>query len=136
MPDLALLLRRLGLAALYLESMLNKAGGLSGRSEALAVKGFPAPMVFAVIAATGFAGALGFVVGFQTRIAVLDLVVFTLPATVFFHALWPLEGAEIGGEYLHFMKKLGLAGGCRPGSGSVFARRVVQSPRGGRVRCR
>jgi putative oxidoreductase len=53
MPDLALLLRRLRLAALYLESALGKAGGLSGRSKALAVKGFPAPMVFAVIAGCG-----------------------------------------------------------------------------------
>ena len=47
----------------------------------------------------------------------LDLVVFTLPATVFFHAFWTLDGAEIGGEYLHSMKNLGLAGDSRPGPG-------------------
>lgn len=134
MPDLALLLRRLGLAARYVESALGKAGGLSGRSEALAVKGFPVPIAFAVIAATGFAGALGVVAGFQTRMAALDLVVFTLPATVFLHALWTLEGRDKR-RVSPFHEELGLAGGCRPGSGSVLARRLAQSPRGGRARC-
>lgn len=120
---------------LYRESALGKTGGLSGVSEALAVTGFTAAMAFAIIAATGFAGALGAVAGFTTPIGALNLVFFTLPASVFVHVLWTLEGAEIGGEYLQFMKKLGVRGGSHPGSGSVLARRVAQSPRGGRLKC-
>jgi uncharacterized membrane protein YphA (DoxX/SURF4 family) len=99
MPDPAPLLRRLGLAALNLES------------------------------------AVGVIASFQTRTATLGLVAFTLLATVFLHPFWILEGAEGEGEYRQFMKNLGLAGGFLVRVGPFLARRVAQSPRGGRVRC-
>lgn len=112
MSDTTLLFARFGLAALYLQSAINKLGGLGGIADALAAQGFPFAMAFATFAAVGeLAGALGVIAGFKTRVAALGLVAYTVIVSLVFHGFWTLEGAARGGEYLQFMKNLGLASG-------------------------
>ncbi|WP_292443547.1 DoxX family protein [Mesorhizobium sp.] len=112
MRDIALLVGRVPLAALYLESSVGKFGVLGGVADGLAAKGYPAALLLAVLAAGGeFAGAVGVALGLCTRVAALGLVVFTVLATLSFHNFWAFDDAARDGQYLHFMKNLGLVGG-------------------------
>jgi putative oxidoreductase len=112
MSNIALLLGRVALVTLYLESAVGKFGGLVGIADALAAKGYPATLLLAGLAAAGeLAGALGVAFGLFTRVAALGLVVFTVFATVTFHDFWALEDPARAEQYMHFMKNLGLVGG-------------------------
>jgi putative oxidoreductase len=112
MTDVTLLIGRLALVALYLESAVGKFGALDGIAGALAVMGYPAALLFAAVAAAGeLAGALGVAAGLFTRVAALGLFAFTVLATVSFHNFWAFEDAARADQYMHFMKNLGLAGG-------------------------
>ena len=112
MTDVALLIGRLALVALYLESAVGKFGALEGIAGALAAKGYPAALLFAGVAAAGeLAGALGVAAGLFTPFAALGLFVFTVFATVSFHNFLTFEDAARADQYMHFMKNLGLAGG-------------------------
>jgi putative oxidoreductase len=112
MTDVTLLIGRLALVALYLESAVGKFGALDGIAGALAVMGYPAALLFAAVAAAGeLAGALGVAAGLFTRYAALGLVVFTVVATASFHIFWAFEDAARADQYMHFMKNFGLAGG-------------------------
>ena len=112
LADMTLLLGRLALVALFVISATGKLGNLQGTSATLASKGLPAPMVLATIAAVGeLAGALGVAVGLFTRVAALGLIAFSILATITFHNYWMLEGAARQGQYIHFLKNVGIIGG-------------------------
>jgi len=51
------------------------------------------------------------VVGWKTRWAALALAVFTLAATVFFHAFWAVPPEQQMTQQLMFMKNIGIVGG-------------------------
>jgi putative oxidoreductase len=112
LADVTLLIGRLALIALFVISATGKFTNLSGTAATLASKGLPAPMVLATVAAVGeLAGALGVAVGLFTRVAALGLVVFTILASITIHNYWILEGAARQGQFIHFMKNVGIIGG-------------------------
>jgi len=70
------------------------------------------PTVAAVVAlVVEILGAIALVVGFQTRIAAAVLAVFTLVASVFFHAFWAAAPEQAFIQQLMFFKNIGLIGG-------------------------
>lgn len=130
--DAALLAGRLLLVALYLVSAAGKWADLGGVVNALASQGLPLPSLLGPLAAAAeLGGALLVVLGFRTRIAAAGLVAYSLLATLVFHDFWTLADPALrDGQFLHFMKNLGLIGGflllvgAGPGRFSLDARRT------------
>lgn len=106
------LLARLLLAALFLPAGISKIGGFAGTAGYIGSVGLPMPELGAAIAiAVEVLGGIALVVGFGTRWAALALAVFTLVASIFFHAYWALPAEQQMMQQLMFMKNIGVVGG-------------------------
>ena len=103
---------RLLLAAMFILSGAGKLGDITGTAGYIASAGLPAPAFLAVAAGLlELVAGLALVVGFKARWAALALGVFTLLATVVFHAYWAAPAAQQYVQQLMFMKNLAVAGG-------------------------
>jgi putative oxidoreductase len=106
--DIALLIGRILIAALFLIAAYNKAKGLTGTTAYFTRLGIPAPSIMApvVIAFELLAGAL-FLAGFKTRLVALIVAVFVVVAALVAHTNF-----GDGNQLNHFLKNLAIAGGC------------------------
>ncbi len=103
---------RLLLALLFLPAGLTKIAGFAGTVGYIASKGLPLPAVGAVIAiGVEVLGGLALLVGFGTRVAALVLAVFTVAATVIFHAWWAVPAEAQMVQQLMFFKNIAVVGG-------------------------
>jgi putative oxidoreductase len=121
---------RVLLALMFVMSGINKLGNLGGTAGYIASGGLPAPMLLAVLAGLlEVVAGIALAVGFQARWAALALAIFTLIASVFFHAFWSVPADQAFVQQLMFMKNLAVAGGMfvvaalGAGPASVDARR-------------
>jgi putative oxidoreductase len=106
------LLARLLLAALFLPAGISKIGGFAGTAGYIGSVGLPLPEVGAALAiAVEVLGGIALIIGFGTRWAALALAVFTLVASVFFHAYWAMPAEQQMMQQLMFMKNIGVVGG-------------------------
>jgi putative oxidoreductase len=106
--DIALLIGRVLIAALFLIAAYNKAKGLTGTTAYFTRLGIPAPSIMApvVIAFELLAGAL-FLAGFKTRLVALIVAIFVVVAALVAHTNF-----GDGNQLNHFLKNLAIAGGC------------------------
>ena len=103
---------RLLLALLFLPAGLMKIGGFAGTVGYIASKGLPMPALGAVIAiAVEVIGGLALLAGFGTRVAALVLAVFTVAASVIFHAYWAVPAEAQMVQQLMFFKNIAVVGG-------------------------
>lgn len=103
---------RLLLALLFLPAGLMKIGGFTGTVGYIASKGLPMPALGAVIAiVVEVLGGLALLAGFGTRVAALVLAVFTVAASVIFHAYWAVPAEAQMVQQLMFFKNLAVVGG-------------------------
>jgi putative oxidoreductase len=110
--DWVLLLGRLLVGALFVPAGLFKLIGFSGTVGMLAAKGLPVPEIWAVLAILcEFGGALLVVIGFQTRLMALVMIIFTLFATFLVHTFWTMQGPEAMANQINFFKNLAICGG-------------------------
>ncbi len=110
--DLALLVGRLLLAALFIFSGYAKIGGFEGTAAFIASKGLPLPQLGAALTiALELGGGLLIAVGFKTRWAALALALFLVPLTVIFHAYWSAPAAQASADYIAFWKNMSILGG-------------------------
>ena len=106
------LIGRLLLAALFLPAGLSKLSGFEGTVGYITSVGLPLPAVAAAGAlAVEILGSAALVVGFQTRIVAAVLAVFTLVASIFFHAFWAAAPEQAFVQQLLFFKNVGVVGG-------------------------
>jgi putative oxidoreductase len=106
------LVGRLLLALLFLPAGLTKIGGFAGTVGYIASKGLPVPAAAAVVAIlVEVLGGLALIAGFGTRVAALVLAVFTLVATVVFHAYWAVPAEMQMVQQLMFFKNIAVVGG-------------------------
>lgn len=106
------LMGRLLLAALFLPAGLSKLTGFEGTVGYITSVGLPMPAVAAAAAlVVEILGSIALIVGFQTRIAAAVLAVFTLVASVFFHAFWAAAPEQAFVQQLLFFKNIGVIGG-------------------------
>jgi len=106
------LLARLLLAALFLPAGISKISGFAGTAGYIGSVGLPMPELGAAIAiAVEVLGGIALIIGLGTRWAALALAVFTLVASVFFHAYWALPAEQQMMQQLMFMKNIGVVGG-------------------------
>jgi putative oxidoreductase len=107
-----MLLARLLLAAMFVLGGISKFGNLGGTAGYIASKGLPLPMLLAIgTAALELVAGLALIVGYRTRLAALALALFTLLASVLFHAFWAMPAEQQGMQQLMFMKNMGVAVG-------------------------
>lgn len=103
---------RLLLAAVFLPAGISKISGFAGTVGYIASVGLPLPAVGAALAVfVEIVGGLALIAGFQTRLAALALAVFTLVASVFFHAYWSAPAEQAFVQQLMFFKNIGIIGG-------------------------
>ena len=106
------LIGRILLAALFLPAGLSKLSGFEGAVGYIGSVGLPFASVAAVAAiAVEILGSVALIVGFQTRIAAAVLAVFTIVASVFFHAFWAAAPEQAFVQQLLFVKNMGVVGG-------------------------
>ena len=103
---------RLLFVALFLPAGWGKIGGFEGTVGYIASVGLPFATLGAIIAIViEIVAPLALLVGFKTRIAAVVLAVFTLVATVIFHAYWAMPTEQQFVQQLMFFKNLGVVGG-------------------------
>jgi putative oxidoreductase len=128
--DAFLLIGRIALIVLFVMSGISKFTDIAGTAAYVASKGLPAPTALAVLAGLAeVVGGLLIVVGLQTRLVALALLVYTLIAAYFFHDFWHLpQGAERLDAMIHAMKNLSIAGAFLMLAGSGAGRYSVDGP--------
>ncbi|MCD8517200.1 MAG: DoxX family protein [Burkholderiaceae bacterium] len=110
--NLLVLIGRLALAALFLPAGLSKISGFSGTVGYIESVGLPLATVGAIIAiVVEIAGGAALIAGFFTRTAAIVLAVFTLLASVFFHAYWAVPADQAFMQQLLFYKNIAVVGG-------------------------
>ena len=121
---------RLLMAVLFLPAGIGKLTGFAGTVGYISSVGLPMPQLAAVVALlVEIVGGAALVVGFGTRFAAAVLAVFTLVASVFFHAFWAVPADQQMIAQLLFYKNVAVIGGLLTiaawgaGAWSVDARR-------------
>jgi len=110
--DLALLVARIAMAALFIPGGLRKLMDLGAFAAMLHKQGVPGADVLAPIgAAVEFFGGIAVLVGFQLRIATLLMIIFTIIASFIAHRFWELEGPARQMKQTQFFKNLAIIGG-------------------------
>ena len=110
--DIALLLARITFAALFAVSGLRKLMDLPTFAASLVKRGVPYADVLAPIGAgVEFIAGLAVLIGFQTRLAALALIVFTIIATLIGHRFWEFDGPARQMQQSQFFKNLAIIGG-------------------------
>ncbi len=103
---------RLLLALLFLPAGLMKIAGFAGTVGYIGSVGLPLPQLGAVIAiVVEVGGGLALLAGAGTRVAALALALFTLVATVVFHAYWAVPAEQVMVQQLMFFKNIAVVGG-------------------------
>jgi putative oxidoreductase len=110
--DIPLLLARAAFAALFVPAGLRKLMDLSSFAASLVKRGVPYADVLAPIGAgVEFIAGVAVLVGFQTRLATVALIVFTIIATLIGHRFWEFEGQARQMQQSHFFKNVAIIGG-------------------------
>jgi putative oxidoreductase len=106
--DIALLIGRILIAALFLVASYNKLKGLGGSAAYFTKLGIPAPSVAApVVAAFELIAGILVLAGFKTRYVALAIAIFVVVAALTAHTNF-----ADGNQLNHFMKNLAIAGGA------------------------
>ncbi|MDH3287658.1 MAG: DoxX family protein [Betaproteobacteria bacterium] len=105
------LLGRILITVIFLRSAFGKITGFSVVAAGMAKKGMPFAE-FLLVGAIAFeiVGSLMVLFGWKARWGALLLVLFTIPATLFYHDFWNMEAAQYRGQLNHFMKNLSIVG--------------------------
>jgi putative oxidoreductase len=110
--DVAALVGRLLLAAIFITSGFGKITGFEGTVGYIASKGLPLPQVGAIIAIiVELGGGILLAIGYKARWAALALAVFTLAAGILFHDYWAADAAQKMGQQINFWKNVAMTGG-------------------------
>jgi putative oxidoreductase len=110
--DLALLVARIAMSALFIPGGLRKLTDLGAFAATLHKQGVPLADVLAPIGAcVEFFGGIAVLVGFQLRIATLLMIVFTIVASFIAHRFWELEAPARQMQQTQFFKNLAIIGG-------------------------
>ena len=105
------LIGRIGLAAIFLQSGYDKAFHFGQTVKLMASKAVPIPAVLLVPAIVILlAGGVMLLVGWKARWAALALIVFMIPATLYFHSFWTYPEAQFVNQFHHFFKNLAIIG--------------------------
>jgi putative oxidoreductase len=110
--DFILLIGRIAIAAIFIQSAYGKLSNPAAFASYLAGQGLPLSLPLTYIGiAFEILGALALIVGFQVRYGVLLLFAFTIIATLISHRYWEFAGPARETQEVHFLKNLAMIGG-------------------------
>jgi putative oxidoreductase len=111
--DFLLLLGRVLMGWLFVESGWRKLMGMDAFAASLANRRVPYATVMGWIGASAeFLGGLAILLGFATRCAALVMIVFVIVATLIGHRYWEIaDAAARRMQQSHFAKNITLIGG-------------------------
>lgn len=111
--NLAALVGRILLAAIFVLSGLNKLGDFAGTAAMMSSVGLPmSELLLVATILIEVVGGLMVVIGWQARYAATALFLFMIPVTIVFHNPWAaVDGAAAQQQMIHFLKNLAIAGG-------------------------
>jgi len=110
--DLALLIARIAMSALFIPGGLRKLMDLGAFAAMLHKQGVPGADLLAPIGAgVEFFGGIAVLVGFQLRIATLLMILFTIIASLISHRFWEFEGPARQMQQTQFFKNVAIIGG-------------------------
>ena len=111
--NLAALLGRILVAAVFVLSGINKMGNFAGTAAFMSSAGLPmAELLLVPTIAIEIICGLMLVFGWQTRFAALVLLLFMIPVTAVFHNPWAAADAAMAQQQMiHFLKNLAIMGG-------------------------
>ncbi len=103
--DTLLLLARLALAAIFVQSGFGKLSDLGGFTAGLQGMGVPLAAVLAPLGAVvEFFGGLALALGAWTRLAAILVAGFTVAATLIAHRFWAVPAEQQAMQMIQFMK--------------------------------
>jgi putative oxidoreductase len=112
LSDVIALVGRILLAAMFIHAGYGKIAGFEGVAGYIASKGLPLPPLLAAGSLVlEIAAGLMLVVGWKARWAALALAVFTVFASVIFHAFWNVPADGFLSQQLFFLKNMAATGG-------------------------
>jgi putative oxidoreductase len=108
----AAILGRICIALLFFQSGWHKIGaGFEPNLKVMVAKGLPMPEVLlAMTIAMVFAGGAMILLGWYARTAALVLAIWMVPITIYYHAFWDADPAQLFNQTTHFMKNLAITG--------------------------
>jgi putative oxidoreductase len=110
--DVASLIGRILLAALFVQSGWAKITAFAGTAGYIASKGLPfSELLTAITILIELGGGLLIVVGWKARWAALAMIVFLLAITPIFHGYWSAPSDQVMNQYLNFWKNVSILGG-------------------------
>lgn len=110
--DALLLVARVALAAIFVQSGLGKLMDLDGFTAGMTARGLPAAALLAPLGAlVEFLGGVALVVGAWARPAALLVAAFTVAATLIAHRFWAYPPAEQAAQATQLMKNASILGG-------------------------
>jgi putative oxidoreductase len=112
--DTILLLGRILIGGIFVQSGFGKLMGLDAFAAGLAGRGIPAGVASALAsigASVEFVGGLAIVFGLMTRYAAVAMIAFVIVATLISHRFWALQGAERRTQTVQFAKNVAIIGG-------------------------
>ena len=128
--DIAALVGRVLLAAIFVISGYGKIGNFAGITGYIASKGLPMPSVLAGLTVVlEIVGGLLILSGWKSRWVALVFFVWLIPTTLIFHAFWAVPPEQFASMQVQFLKNLSIMGGMLllaaygPGRYSVGAAR-------------
>src|SRR5262245_2145972 len=95
--DVILLLGRILIGGIFVQSGFDKLMSLDAFAAGLAARGLPAalvPVLAAIGASVEFFGGLAIFFGLMTRCAALLMIVFVIVATLVSHRFWVFQGCD------------------------------------------
>lgn len=119
LTDLAEVVGRVALAALFLWSAYTKFAFMDANVGYMKAYGMPAAelLIWPAALLELIAGAM-LALGWKARWAAIALALFSLVSMFIFHAYWSVPADQVLNQQIHFMKNLAIIGGLLV----VFAR--------------
>jgi len=110
--DLAALIGRIFLAAIFIISGFGKITGYAATAGYMAHAGLPmVGVLLPLTILTELGGGLLLAFGFKARWAALWLFLFLIPTTLIFHKFWGIDPSMVQNMKTHFMKNFAIMGG-------------------------
>jgi putative oxidoreductase len=105
------LLGRICLAFIFLQSAFDKVLNYDKTLILMGARGISEPQILLPLAlAALFVGGIMILVGWKARWGALALIVFMIPATLYFHGYWTYPAALQVNQFHHFVKNLAIIG--------------------------
>ena len=105
------LLGRILLAFIFLQSGFDKVLNYGKTLNLMGARGMPEPQLLLPLGiAVLFIGGIMILVGWKARWGALLLIVFMVPATLYFHGYWSYPQPLQLNQFHHFVKNIALIG--------------------------